>query len=512
MSDLGRRLGFMGSRASSREKAASEEQNPEVVSPTKEPLTERRSFTRRRPAEPKERLPSFDNHPSEHSTLLPSLLSRPPTSPCYDGSEQPFMGDAQRAAVQAMATAAGGGDQAPLSPRSPVPMDPAGAHRTGRSRGLFKAHSFLNLRSNSSFGSNGSGTMASKGKKGEDDDGRSTTPIPQSPRETLSALQWFEFGGIGRRVSSRTGSNKSGGHERERDRSTDAGGQYSTSPPNAMPSLQPGVSNASSYFTMAESSPKAPQRPVQTVTSHDWKQWNRESDTGFSRLVNESDFTWHRPSFKQIVESLQVAVMSGETAPTMPTTAWPSQRSTLPSHLASQPAPPPSKRRPSLPPLPSARTFSHEHPIPGRYRSHIMRAIEGLQDIQAALDMTKAQVEEARKSHERDLVQFAGLSKEWAAREQHFDDEIRSLRYSLAAAEVTERAHLQKGRREEAHGAGTALATELTTVDGPTEAQSAVSTSFHDRVKETIQSSSCTTKSTPLPVPPVEQIDLFGER
>lgn len=508
MSDLGRRLGFGGSRAVSRENSASEPRRPKAASPTQEPRAERRSFTRRRPAEPRERLPSFDNHPGERSALLPSLLSRPPASPFFDTQQQPSMGDAQKAAVQAMAMVTGSNHQAPLSPMSPVSTEPAGAQRPGRSRGLFKASSFLNLRSNSSFGSNGNGTTASKGKKGDDGGGRSGTPNPQSPREISSALQWFEFGGLGRRVSSRAASNKSGGYERDRDRATETGGQYSTSFPNAVPSLQPGISNASSYFAATESGPKAAQHPIPVAIPHDWKQWDRESDTGFSCLVNESDFTWHRPSFKQIVESLQVAVVSGETVPTIPKITWPSQKSYLPPHVA-PPSAPPSKRRPSLPALPSPRIVSPEHSIPGRYRSHIMRAIEGLQDMQEALDTAKIRVEEAHKAHERDLEQFAGLSKEWAAREQYFEAEIRRLQVSLTTAEYPEQAQRQEGRRENPHGARKVPVAELKTLDGSAVVSQEASASFHDRVKESIQASPCTAKT--MHPPPIKIINVFGE-
>ncbi|KIH94275.1 hypothetical protein SPBR_05726 [Sporothrix brasiliensis 5110] len=316
--------------------------------------------------------------------------------------------------------------QAPLSPRSPIATEAIGAQRASRPRALFRASSFLNLRSNSSFGSSTSGTSASQARKREDGDDQSWTPNPQSPRETApSGKPWFEFGVLGRRVSSRAASNKSDGHEPDRDRATEAGGQHNA--------------------PAAESSPKAPPRAAHTAKQHDWKQWDREADAKLSRLVNESDLTWHRPSFKQIIESLHLAAMSGETVPTIPKMDWQSAQalSTAPS----------SKRRPDLPPLPSPKVVNLDHPIPGRYRSHITQAIEGFQDMQYTLDMTKTRLDEAREAHERDLDQFADLSKEWAAREERFTAEIRRLRYSLAAAGVAKQARGADGRRDTSHGA-----------------------------------------------------------
>lgn len=275
MSDLGRRPGLGPPQTSSREDSTSEQQNPDPTSPARGPPLESRSFVRKRSGEARThaRHSSFDGHPGERYELQPSLLShQPATSPFYDGSEQPpmgAMGDAQIAAVQAMAMASGGNDQGLLSPRSQSSTDPtAGLQRPNRPRGLFKAPSFLNLRSNSSFASASDAPTALKAKKADEGDGRPETPNAQSPR---SSSPWFEFGGLGRKVSSRNASNKSGGQERSQDQSTDAGkdgNEYSTSAPSAVPSLHPGASNASSYFATAETSPKAGQKPLPALKQH----------------------------------------------------------------------------------------------------------------------------------------------------------------------------------------------------------------------------------------------------
>ncbi|KJR83111.1 uncharacterized protein SPSK_04035 [Sporothrix schenckii 1099-18] len=474
MSDLGRRLSFGGSSANRNENTAPGINSPsDVSSSTQETRLERRSFATRRVAEPREHLHSFEGHPGERSALLPSLLSRPPTSPIYDGTDQPYIGDAKQATVQAKARAIVSSRQASLSPRSPIAAEAIGAHRASRPRALFRASSFLNLRSNSSFGSSTSGTCASQARKREDGDDQSWTPNPQSPRETApSGKPWFEFGVLGRRVSSRAASNKSDGHEPDRDRVTEAGGQHNTS--------------------AAESSPKAPPRAAHAAKQHDWKQWDREADAKLSRLVNESDLTWHRPSFKQIIESLHLASMSNETVPTIPKMDWQSAQALS------------SKRRPDLPPLPSPKMVNLDHPIPGRYRSHITQAIEGFQDMQYTLDMTKTRLDEAREAQERDLDLFADLSKEWAAREEHFTAEIRRLRYSLAVAGVAEQARGADGRRDTSHGA------EQSTLDVPAPDDS-ISASFHDRVKESIAVSSSRAKPLTLSPSPVEKIDVFGK-
>lgn len=232
--------------------------------------------------------------------------------------------------------------------------------------------------------------------------------------------------------------------------------------------------------------------------------WDRESDAGFSSLINQSDSTWHKPSFEQIIDSLQVAMMSGESVPMIPKTPWPSQE----AHISA----PSSKRRPSMPPLPSLRAVDRDAPIPGHYRSHIMRAIEGLHDVQDYYDKAKCEAKEAVEAHKRDLELFSDHSKEWIEREKRFKSEIQRLQDLLAAAGIKdEAAQMHEGRRESPRRG--ALFTEPEPTSSSTSAYLEMSASFHDRVNESITTSptTCTAKTISLPPPPMGRIDLFGK-
>ncbi|CAK7236495.1 hypothetical protein SBRCBS47491_009657 [Sporothrix bragantina] len=286
-----------------------------------------------------------------------------------------------------------------------------GTQRSKRSRGLLKVSSLLNLRGNSS----------SLAKKVPDEDFCSATPVPSSPRDISSALQWLDFG-IGRRRNSRS-SSRIGGHERDKDPASDLDPQQSLSSSQDMPSQQ-GYLNSSSS-PIAEDHNTAARNSRRSARPHDWKQWDKEDDSGTYLPINEADFVWHRPTFKQVIESLQVAIVSGETVPTQANTSppWANLPVSKPSSRLR------SKRRPFIPALSKPSTIGPEYPIPGRYRSHIMRAIEGIHDIQEALDSSENRVAEI----EEVLRQFSDLSKRWSAREQELADEYRRLREELQA-------------------------------------------------------------------------------
>ncbi|KAL1912107.1 hypothetical protein Sste5344_001939 [Sporothrix stenoceras] len=100
-----------------------------------------------------------------------------------------------------------------------------------------------------------------------------------------------------------------------------------------------------------------------------------------------------------------------------------------------------------MPPLPSLRVVNHDVPIPGHYRAHVMRAIEGLYDVQAAYDKAKNEANDAVEAHKRDLELFSDHSKEWTEREKQFRDKIQRLQDLLAAAGITDQTAQTQGGR-----------------------------------------------------------------
>ncbi|EPE09479.1 hypothetical protein F503_07255 [Ophiostoma piceae UAMH 11346] len=318
------------------------------------------------------------------------------------------------------------------TPKASVPSRP------NRARGMFKVSSFLNLRS-SNFGqignsgqSNGS-AGSTKSRKGNESDTHTTTPL-ESPMEAPPASPWLEFG---RRTGSRAGSRNSS-NDKDRESKSE---YFDLATPVTIPNLPVSVSNMSSADTSKECTDSIIiPTPALATISHNWKQWDQDHNDRASFLVNAADFTWHRPSFRQIIESLQVAVVSGETVscsyPGSHSAFEPTRKKPSASQLVLSGAPMSSrsKRRPSMQTPPSPVTAGPENPIPGRYRSHIMCAIEGIRDMQAALDIANRRATEAEESRVRDLVQFAGLSEEWAERERQYEVEIRQLKDAMAAA------------------------------------------------------------------------------
>ncbi|CAK7567204.1 MAG: hypothetical protein SEPTF4163_005166 [Sporothrix epigloea] len=293
-----------------------------------------------------------------------------------------------------------------------IPSIAGGVQRLGRARGLFRVSSLLNMRGSSSAT-----------KKGSDEDRPSATPVPSSPRDNFPSLQRFDFG-MGKQKNPKS-SRKLGGHERDKDPAHGLDLQLGLYSSGGTPPLQ-------DYFNLPSfpiEANAAIQNTARSTKPHDWKQWNKMEDSETFLPVNESDFVWHRPTFRQIIESLQVAILSGETiCETQSTTApWKSYPG------LKQPSMSRAKCRSFSPNLSTWSTIGSEHPIPGRYRSHIMRAIEGIRDIQVAYDSTKDRVTEVEEAYGRALQLFSELSKEWAERERKLEAEIDQLRADFLA-------------------------------------------------------------------------------
>ncbi len=158
------------------------------------------------------------------------------------------------------------------------------------------------------------------------------------------------------------------------------------------------ISRMSSYLSLIgskDSRVDLTASPFSTAPTVDWgepntkfedeNQASSQRDTDSLKL-NETDRTWHNPSLKQMVEALQVTIMS---------------------------APTPA-------------------PIPAKYSSYVLHLIEGICQLQHKLDGAKAEIREATGAHERDLEQFTGMSEEWIVREKQFKAEILRLEKLLA--------------------------------------------------------------------------------
>ncbi len=104
-------------------------------------------------------------------------------------------------------------------------------------------------------------------------------------------------------------------------------------------------------------------------------------------LIQERDRVWHNPSLIQMIESLQVAMMSAESSLT---------------------------------------------PIPVQYNSHVLHLIEGFSKQQQKLEDARIDVEEVVAARERDLQQFSAMSEEWIEREKQYKAEILRLEKLLA--------------------------------------------------------------------------------
>jgi hypothetical protein len=103
-------------------------------------------------------------------------------------------------------------------------------------------------------------------------------------------------------------------------------------------------------------------------------------------IIKESDRVWHNPSLLQMVEALQVIMMT----------------------------------KPVL------------DPVPVQYNSYILHLIEGFANLQKRNATLNRKLREATDGRERDLEQFKALCEEWINREKGYKDEIKRLEVILA--------------------------------------------------------------------------------
>jgi hypothetical protein len=104
-------------------------------------------------------------------------------------------------------------------------------------------------------------------------------------------------------------------------------------------------------------------------------------------VLREADRTWHNPSVDQMVETLQVAMMT---------------------------------KRDAL------------VPIPIHYNSHVLALIESLRSMRRQLIEAEDQLTGLRCLREKELEQFRAMSEEWMTREDQYRAEIRRLELLMA--------------------------------------------------------------------------------
>lgn len=103
-------------------------------------------------------------------------------------------------------------------------------------------------------------------------------------------------------------------------------------------------------------------------------------------LVKNQDKVWHNPSLDQMIEALQVVMMTN-------------------GPLA---------------------------PIPVEYNAYILHLIEGFNGIQQKLGVSNSACDEVRSTHDKLSVDFEAVTDEWARREARYKTEIRRLEVLLA--------------------------------------------------------------------------------
>ncbi|OAA64543.1 hypothetical protein SPI_03190 [Niveomyces insectorum RCEF 264] len=362
----------------------------------------------------------------------------------------------------------------PLPATSPDPSSTTTAESTGdahkaghhasRPRTLLRASSRWNLRDgngrhkNNDNNTNSRNSNSSEKERGSDDGGSHAATTLPSPRGRP-----FSWQTVDKRLY-KADDSSSRSSNRGTDRSTCQQGGRSESevsvPIPPVQGAQPWRSSAStSTLTSTSISSSAP--PTATAASakapQDWRSWDTtSSDSPYCSPEQDADFAWHKPSFLHIVESLQAGIMASE--PASPVTMTPAATLRM-----SQPAPPflasptvafTMRRRASTAPMTCTTTAAStatetiatgpEHPIPGRYRSHIMHTIEGIRLLQEALDRAEARAREVEAAREHDHALFTSLREEWAAREAQFKQRIRLLEDMTASTTVVKAPPMQE--------------------------------------------------------------------
>lgn len=117
-----------------------------------------------------------------------------------------------------------------------------------------------------------------------------------------------------------------------------------------------------------------------------------ESPNGYDDGIDvpEAERTWYNPTVHQMIERLQVVMMT---------------------------------KRDAL------------QPLPIRFNSHILALTEGYSKMRHELAQQAQKIAEVQDLRERELEQFRAMSDEWLIREQGYQAEIKRLELQLAATE-----------------------------------------------------------------------------
>lgn len=128
--------------------------------------------------------------------------------------------------------------------------------------------------------------------------------------------------------------------------------------------------------------------PIQPVISAD-KDKKDVGNEPFSQRepCTQPDGSWHNPSLMQMVETLQVAMISKRDA------------------LA---------------------------PLPVMYNSYILALVEGFAKLHEKLEACEMDLKELKFQREKDLEQFGAMSEEWMQRDDSYKKEIKRLELLLA--------------------------------------------------------------------------------
>ncbi|KAH8194918.1 hypothetical protein TruAng_010921 [Truncatella angustata] len=108
--------------------------------------------------------------------------------------------------------------------------------------------------------------------------------------------------------------------------------------------------------------------------------------TSANILVNDADRIWYNPSIKQMVEALQVIMM----------------------------------------------TKGVLQPVPTEYNSYILHLIESFQDVQDRIDAAYTSRDEAQEARDRISQDFKTVADEWAKREAQYKSEVKRLEVIIA--------------------------------------------------------------------------------
>ncbi|TGJ84313.1 hypothetical protein E0Z10_g4437 [Xylaria hypoxylon] len=156
--------------------------------------------------------------------------------------------------------------------------------------------------------------------------------------------------------------------------------------PRARTPSTPLATNSVEGKASRDSQPGDARRPASSrMSSHDTELL--PTDDNFAHLlVRNQDHVWYNPSLDQMVEALQVLLM----------------------------------------------THGVLHPIPIQYNSYVLHLVEGFAAAQESIRKAKAAYQEVKQSLENNLEQFRLVTNDWLERESQYRAEVKRLEVILS--------------------------------------------------------------------------------